>query len=149
MKNSINGTFTRFNASSYKIGIVVAQFNKNFTGVMLKNCLVELTKYKVKAKNIKIIKVSGCVEIPVALQALAKTKKYNCLIALGVIIKGGTDHYHFVAKMAADGILRVMLDYNLPVGFGVLTCLNVKQTKARLTIGAQAAQAALQTSLVI
>lgn len=149
MQNTINGNSKPFDASNYKVGVVVAQFNKNFTSVMLNNCLVELKKYKIKEKNIKIIKVAGCVEIPVALQALAKTKKYNCLVALGAIIKGGTDHYHFVAKIVTDGILRAMLDYNLPIGFGVLTCVNTAQTKARLSIGAQAAQAALQTALQI
>lgn len=133
-----------FDASRLKVGIVVARFNQGITGEILEQALDALHEYKVKDKNIKIISVPGSVEIPFALQKLAKTKKYDCLVALGAVIKGETDHYLYVCKMAQEGVLRVMLDYEIPVGFGVLTVNNLEQAKVRVEIGAAASAAALE-----
>jgi 6,7-dimethyl-8-ribityllumazine synthase len=149
MRKSLRGQFTKFNGSSYRVAIVVAQFNRDISAALLVSAQKTLRDYRVPAKNIKVWRVAGAVEIPVVLQKLARSKKYDCLVALGTIIKGDTEHFHYVAKMAAEGILRVMLDYNIPVGFGVLTVDNLKQAKARLGAGGEAAEAALQATRVI
>ena len=133
-----------FDASRLKVGIVVARFNKNITEKILASALATLQEYKVKDKNIKVVSVPGSVEIPFTLQKLARTKKYDCLVALGAVIKGETDHYIYVCKMAQEGVLRVILDYRIPVGFGILTVENLEQAKTRLDIGAAASVAALE-----
>lgn len=149
MKNSKKHFFPVFNASKYHVGIVVAQFNNDITDQILTEVGKKLREYNVQANNIKIGHVAGSVEIPVILQSMAKTKKYDCLIAIGAIIRGQTDHYDFVAKIVTEGILRVMLDYNLPVGFAVLTTPNKKLALERINIGAEAVMAALHNAKII
>ncbi|MCK5356819.1 MAG: 6,7-dimethyl-8-ribityllumazine synthase [Elusimicrobiales bacterium] len=141
--------FQIFDASKYRIGIVCAKFNSDITDKILKTALEKLNEYKVKSDSINVRYVAGGVEIPVILQAMAKTKKYDCMLAIGAIIKGKTDHYNYVAKIVADGILRTMMDYNMPVGFAVLTTHNKKLAQARFAIGAEAAEAALQNIKII
>lgn len=133
-----------FDASRFKVGIVVSRFNQNITDRLLKSALTVLRQYKVKNKNIKVISVPGSVEIPLVLQKLARSKKYVCLVALGAVIKGETDHYTYVCKMVQEGALRVMLDYEIPVGFGVLTARTLAQAEKRVEISGHATVAALE-----
>ncbi|MBI2436893.1 MAG: 6,7-dimethyl-8-ribityllumazine synthase [Candidatus Magasanikbacteria bacterium] len=133
-----------FNASKFRFGIVQATFNSDITEKILEYALKTLSEYKVVQKNITIHKVPGSVEIPVVLQAMAKSKKYDALIAIGAVIKGKTDHYHVVAKFVTEGVLRVSLDNILPIGFAVLTTQNKKLAQERVTIGAEAVEAVLQ-----
>ena len=149
MKKSQKRHFQIFDASEYRVGIVCAKFNSDITDKILETALEKLNEYGVKPDSISVRYVAGSVEIPVILQTMAKTKKYDFLIALGAIIKGETDHYHYVAKIVTDGILRTMMDYNLPVGFAVLTTRNKKLAQARFVIGAEAAEAALQNVKII
>lgn len=144
MKNNEHH-FQPFNASAYRVGIVCAKFNGDVTEKVLTNALEKLNKYQVLKTNITVKYVAGSVELPIMLQALAKKKKYDCLIAIGAVILGQTDHYTYVCKMTSEGILRVMLDYSLPVGFAVLTVKNKKLAMARISIGGEAVEAALQT----
>jgi 6,7-dimethyl-8-ribityllumazine synthase len=86
--------------------------------------------------------------VPFALQKLAKTRQFDCLVALGCVIKGETPHFDYVCKMVQEGILKVSLDEHIPVGFGVITVLTMEQAKARTALGAQAASAALELALL-
>lgn len=133
-----------FDASRFKVGVVVSCFNKGITDKLLASALAALRQHKVREKNIRVVRVAGSVEIPYALQKLAQTKKYDCLISLGAVIKGETDHYTYVCKMSQEGILRVMLDYSIPVGFGVLMTSDLAQAEARTDNGALAVRAALE-----
>jgi 6,7-dimethyl-8-ribityllumazine synthase len=133
-----------FNASRFQVGVVVSRFNQEITGKILAAALETLKEYKVKDKNVKVVSVPGSVEIPLVLRKFARTKRYDCLVAIGAVIKGETDHYTYVCKMAQEGALRVMLDYGIPVGFGVLTVSNPEQAKARINIGGAASAAALE-----
>lgn len=146
MQHAKTTKFELFNASKYKVGIVVAQFNADVTESMLGRAYGTLAEYKVAQKNITVIKVAGCVEAPVALQALARIKKYDCLVVLGCVIRGDTTHYDYVCKIVSEGMLRVSLDHSIAIGFGVLTVENYKQAVARLEVGASATEAALQTA---
>ncbi|MCR4311499.1 MAG: 6,7-dimethyl-8-ribityllumazine synthase [Candidatus Taylorbacteria bacterium] len=137
-----------FDASRLKIGIVVSRFNEDITEKLLESALSALSEYRVKEKNIKIVRVAGSVETPFALQKLAKSKKYHCLVALGAVIKGETDHYTYVCKMAQEGVLRVMLDYTIPVGFGILMTNTVAQAEARTGSGADAVTAVLELTKI-
>lgn len=144
MKNN-QGSFAVFDASAYKVGIVCAQFNNDITDKILVSALSQLHEYQVDKENIDVFRVPGVVEIPVMLQTLTQKKKYDCLIAIGAVIKGATDHYDYVAKIVSEGVLRVMLDNNIPIGFGVLTTPNRELALARYSIGADAVVAVLQT----
>ncbi len=135
-----------FNAKNAKVGVVVARFNQEITEGLLNSAVQALQDFKVLTKNTKVVWVAGAIEIPVALQKLANTKKYNCLVVLGCVIRGETPHFEYVCKMAQEGVLRVILDYHVPVGFGIITVENFKQAKARLHLGAEAVAAALEVA---
>ena len=136
------------NASKFKIAVVVSNFNYDITGKMLDGAKKILKENKVESANIKIIIVPGSFEIPLACQKLAQTKKYDGIIAIGCVIKGGTDHYYYIANEVSRGIMDVMLKFSLPVGFGVITTNNLKQAKDRANDkcnkGAEAAEAVLE-----
>jgi len=134
--------------AKYKIAVVVSKFNSDITGGMLKGALDVLKKNNVKDSNIKVIWVPGSLEIPLTCLRLARTKKYDGLIALGSVIKGGTDHYYYVAGESIRGVMEVMLQTGLPIGMGIITTNNLKQAKERSgkknNKGAEAAQAVLE-----
>lgn len=134
--------------SKLRVAIVVARWNSEITEALLKNSLLALKNSNLNPKNIKIVSVAGAVEIPFALHKLAQSKKYDFLVALGCIIKGETPHFDYVCKMVQEGVLEVMLEDNVPVGFGVLTVKNIKQAKARTHVGGEAALAALELALI-
>lgn len=132
-----------FYAGKYRVGIVVSEFNLDISQQLLTSTLSELERFQVLKNNIKICRAAGCVEIPVLLKALAQTKKYDCLIALGCVIRGATTHYDYVCKIVSEGLLRITLDFTIPIGFGVLTVENKKQALERIALGAGAVAAAL------
>lgn len=133
---------------SLKIGIVVAKFNSDITEGMLQGALEALEKNKVKKSNIKVVYCPGSFEVPLACQKLALTKKYDGIVAIGCLIKGETDHYHYIANTASKGIMDVSLKFNIPIGFGIITVNNLKQAKDRSgkknNKGAESAQAVLE-----
>lgn len=140
-----------FNGSRLKAGIVVARWNSEITKELLKDALADLKKCKMKLKNIRIVHVSGAVEIPYALHKLAKlnkSKKFDFLVALGCIIRGETPLFDYDCKLTQEGILKVMIEDNIPVGFGILTVNNLKQAKERFHVGGEATLAALELGLL-
>ena len=131
-----------------KVGIVVARFNSEITEKLLASVLETLQKNKVKRENIKIISVAGAVEIPFALHKLARSERCDFLVAIACVIRGDTPHFDYVCKMAQEGILKVMIEDNIPVGFGVLTMNSLEQAKIRIHVGGEAALAALELALM-
>ena len=121
----------KIDGSKLKIGVIVSQFNSNVTEPMLKGALQTLKENKVKKENIDAVWVPGSFEIPLACQRLAQTKKYDALIAVGCVIKGETDHFYYICNEASRGIMEIMLKFNIPIGFGVLTTKNLKQAQIR------------------
>ncbi|MCE9548832.1 6,7-dimethyl-8-ribityllumazine synthase [Candidatus Nomurabacteria bacterium] len=151
IENKQKGHTARYlNGKGLKAGIVVARWNPEITAGLLESALEALKKSGVSAKDIEVVKVAGSVEIPFALHKMAKLskRKYDFLVALGCIIKGETPHFDYVAKMAQEGVLEVMLEDDIPVGFGVLTVNNMKQAKARIHVGGEAALASLELGLL-
>src|SRR3989344_6822500 len=138
MQEVKKANFEKFDASGYKVGIVVAQFNRDVTEELLKSALDMLESYRVGKKNIKVLSVAGSIEIPVVLKHLAASKNYDCLLAIGAIIRGETPHFDYVAKIVSEGITRVMLDYGIPIGFAVLTTENHEQASSRGSVGGEA-----------
>jgi len=131
MQNAKKGQVKKIDGSKLKIGVIVSQFNSNVTEPMLKGALQTLKENKVKKENIDAVWVPGSFEIPLACQRLAQTKKYDALIAVGCVIKGETDHFYYICNEASRGIMEIMLKFNIPIGFGVLTTKNLKQAQIR------------------
>jgi 6,7-dimethyl-8-ribityllumazine synthase len=137
-----------FNGAKLKVGVVVARYSGAITDELLYSALAMLKKNKLNEKNIKVLSVAGAMEIPYALHKLAKSNKYDFLVAIGCIVRGDTPHFDYVAKMAQEGVLKVMIGDDIPVGFGILTVNNMKQAKARIHVGGEAALAALELGLI-
>jgi len=134
----------KIKAAGARVGIAVARFNRDITGNMLKSALQALARHGVKKQNIKIVHVAGSVELPFALQTLARTGRFDCLVGLGCVVRGETAHFDYVCKTAQEGILRVSLDESIPIGFGVVTADTLAQARARTEFGAHAVSAALE-----
>lgn len=143
-----NNIYKYLDGSKLKGCIVVARWNNMITDKLLENALGALKKCHVAEKNIRVVRVAGSVEIPFALLKFAKSERYDFLVALGCIVRGDTPHFDYVCKMAQEGILEVMLEEEIPVGFGVLTVNNMKQAKARIHVGGESALAALELALI-
>jgi 6,7-dimethyl-8-ribityllumazine synthase len=147
MLNAKKGKAKKIDGLKLKIGVVVSKFNDNITEPMLKGALETLKENKVKAENIKTVWVPGSFEIPLACQRFAETKKYDALVAIGCVIKGETDHFYYICSEASRGIMNVMLKFNIPIGFGMLTTQKLKQARIRSrgkeNKGREAAEAAL------
>ncbi len=144
MQHASQASFKPFDATKWKIGIVTAQFNKHITEQQLRGALKMAQTYKIPEQNITVIRVAGAIEIPLALQKLAKSGEYKALLALGCIIQGETPHFDYVAKYVTEGVLRVQLDESISIGFGILTCNNEKQALARTELAGDHLEAALQ-----
>ncbi len=131
MLNAKKGKVKKIDGAKLKIGVVVSRFNSNITEPMLEGALKTLAENKIKKENIKKVWVPGSFEIPLACQRLAETKKYDALVAIGCVIKGETDHFYYICSEASRGIMEIMLKFDIPIGFGVLTCSNLKQAEVR------------------
>ncbi len=124
-------TFKKLNAKGLKIAIVQARFNQKITNALTKGAVKALKKSGVSEKDIKMFQVPGSFEVPLICQKLAGSKKFDGLITIGAVIKGETAHFDYIAKAATDGVMRVMLDQNIPIAFGIITTYNLAQAKAR------------------
>ena len=118
-----------------KILIVLASYYKEISNGLLKSALKNIPK----SSEIKIIKVPGVFEIPVTISK--NLKKFDAFLALGCVIKGQTPHFDFISQSSTNAIMDISVSQKKPVGNGIITCLNMKQAKARKNKGAEAANA--------
>ena len=126
------------------VAIVVAKFNGEITTRLLESALAEFERIGVERSQLTIVPVPGAFELPLAAIALAKTRRYVCVVALGCVIRGETPHFDYVASEAASGLQLAALETGIPVSFGVLTCETKEQAEARVDNGADAVRAALE-----
>jgi len=126
------------------VGIVVSRFNGKVTTKLLDRALDELEAAGVGQETITIMVVPGAFELPLAATALAKTRRFACIVALGCIIRGDTPHFDYVASEAASGLQLAALETGVPVSFGVLTLDRVEQADPRIEKGAEAVRSALE-----
>ena len=126
------------------VGIVVSRFNGNVTSRLLDRALEELEAAGVRRDAITIMVVPGAFELPVAATALAKTRRFACIVALGCVIRGDTPHFDYVASEAASGLQLAALETGVPVSFGLLTLDRVEQAEPRVEKGAEAVRSALE-----
>ncbi len=126
------------------VGIVVSRFNGEVTGALLESALVELEARDVGAGSITVMPVPGAFELPLAAMALAKTRRFACIVALGCVIRGDTPHFDYVAGEAASGLQLAAIETGVPVAFGVLTLDRADQAEPRFDKGAEAVRTALE-----
>ena len=117
--------------------IVIADYYKDISKGLLNSALNLIPKSNI----IKIINVPGVFEIPVTISK--NIKKYDAFLALGCVIKGQTPHFDFISQASTNAIMDISVDSKKPVGNGIITCLNMKQAKARKRKGAEAAKAVI------
>jgi 6,7-dimethyl-8-ribityllumazine synthase len=126
------------------VAVVVSRFNGGLTNRMLKTALDTLEEAGVAQDAITVVPVPGAFELPLAAMALAKTRRYACVVALGAIVRGETPHFEYVASECASGLQLAGIETGVPVAFGVLTVENVEQGEARITKSAEAVRSALE-----
>jgi 6,7-dimethyl-8-ribityllumazine synthase len=126
------------------VGIVVSRFNGEVTGHLLDSALAELDARGVDAGSITVMPVPGAFELPLAAMALAKTRRFACVVALGCVIRGDTPHFDYVASEAASGLQLAAIETGVPVSFGVLTLDRPDQAEPRYDKGAEAVRTALE-----
>ncbi|HEX8980733.1 MAG TPA: 6,7-dimethyl-8-ribityllumazine synthase [Parasulfuritortus sp.] len=116
-----------------RIGIATTRWNRDICDGLLSAATTTLTKVGVSEKDVVIVTVPGALELPLALQKMATSGKYDALIAIGAVIRGDTYHFEIVANEMASGITQVQLDTGVPIGNAVLTTENEHQAVARMT----------------
>lgn len=126
------------------VGIVAAKFNGEVTNRLLESALAELDKVGVGRETVTVMTVPGAFELPLGAMALAKTRRYSCIVALGCVIRGETAHFDYVAGEAASGLQLAALETGVPVSFGVLTVDSLDQALVRADKGAEAVRTALE-----
>ena len=126
------------------VGIVVSRFNGEVTRHLLDGALAELHSSGVEAGSITVMPVPGAFELPIAAMALAKTRRFACIVALGCVIRGDTPHFDYVAAEAASGLQLAAIETGVPVAFGVLTLDRADQAEARYDKGREAVRTALE-----
>ena len=139
--NVIEGTPTGRRRS---VAVVVSRFNGGVTNRMLQTALDALEEAGVAQDAITVVPVPGAFELPLAAMALAKTRRYACVVALGAIVRGETPHFEYVANESASGLQLAGIETGVPVAFGVLTVENVDQAEARIGRARDAVRSALE-----
>ena len=132
-----------------KIGIVAARFNEFIVSKLIGGCEDTLLRHGVRPEDISLAWVPGAFEIPLVAAKLAKSGKYDAVIALGAVIRGSTSHYDYVCAEVSKGIAAVSLETGVPVMFGVLTTDTIEQAIERAGTkagnkGADCAQGAIE-----
>lgn len=127
----MNKIYSQKTNKNYKIAVVTTKWNEIITEKLLSGALKSLEVNKIKDGNITIVTVDGAYEIPITCKELAKSKKFDGIVALGCVIRGETPHFDFVAGDCSRGITDVILEFGIPIGFGLLTTDNTEQAFAR------------------
>ena len=127
------------------VGIVMSRFNQDIGEGLLSACTAELRRLGVSESDIEIATVPGALEIPLVLQNLAQSNRFDALIALGAVIRGETYHFEVVSNDSCRAVMEVQLDTGVPVANGILTCEDDDQALARMRQkGEDCAQAAVE-----
>ncbi|MBC8944874.1 MULTISPECIES: 6,7-dimethyl-8-ribityllumazine synthase [Xenorhabdus] len=133
-------------APEARIAIAIARFNNFINDSLLEGAVDALERIgQVSSDNITVVWVPGAYELPLTVKALAESEKYDAVIALGTVIRGGTAHFEYVAGECSSGLSSVAMSSDIPVTFGVLTTENIEQAieRAGTKAGNKGAEAAL------
>jgi 6,7-dimethyl-8-ribityllumazine synthase len=142
-----------FDCHDLRVAVVAASWHERVMAGLLEGTLEALRRHQVESPV--VVRVPGSFELPVVAGALA-AQGFDAVIALGVIIRGGTPHFEYVSSVATDGLTRVALDHGVPIGFGLLTCDTEEQALDRAGLegshedkGYEATSAALLTAVTL
>jgi len=140
---------TDYSVDGARFAVVAARFNTAITDALLEGALATLAEHAVPNDHVSVVQVPGAFEIPITAKRLAASGRYEAIIALGAVVRGGTPHFEYVAGECARGISRVAQDEDVPVIFGVLTTDTDEQARDRAggkegNKGAESAHAALE-----
>jgi len=125
--------------------IIAARFNETIVDRLLQGAIDALRRHGADSTQIDILRVPGAMELPLAAQRVAKSRQSDGIIALGTVIRGATPHFDYVCSECASGLSRVGLEFDIPIGFGVLTTESIEQALERsgTKAGNKGAEAAL------
>ena len=124
-----------------RLGVVASRFNEEICAKLVEGARAEARKLDAQCT---VVSVPGAPEIPLALQWMAQSGRYDALVALGAVIRGDTYHFDVVANESARGVMDVMLEFGVPVANGILTTDDERQAAARLEKGAEAVRVAVE-----
>lgn len=141
-------------ATGLRVAVVVGRFNQLINAKLLEGCVDELERRGIAPDDVHVTWVPGAFEIPLAAASLARSGRYDAIVTLGVVIRGGTPHFDYVCQGVTDGVRDVVRKTGVPVAFGVLTCDDVDQALARAggeegNKGAEAALAAIEMATLV
>ena len=144
----------QMNAQGLKVAIVAARFNDFVVDRLIGGAVDYLTRHGLDKDNITLVRVPGAFEMPLVCKKIAASGKYDGIVALGAVIRGGTPHFDYVCSEAAKGMAMVSLESSMPLGFGLLTCDSLEQAIDRAGAksgnkGVEAAAAMLETVRVM
>jgi 6,7-dimethyl-8-ribityllumazine synthase len=154
MSDSVNTIEGELSARGMRFGIVAAQFNELIVERLVEAAVSTLRKHGADSSDITVAKVPGAFELPVVAARMAATRSYDALIALGCVIRGATAHFDYVAGESASGLAAVSRQFDIAVGFGVLTVETIEQALERAGTkagnkGSDAALAAIETATLL
>lgn len=132
-----------------RFGLAVARFNGFIVESLLQGAIDTLKRHGADDAHLEIVRVPGAYELPLGVKRMAATRNYDAIIALGAVIRGGTPHFDYVAGECTKGLSSIMMEYDLPVAFGVLTVDTIEQAIERAGTkagnkGAEAAMSAIE-----
>ena len=136
-------------AAGAKFGIAVSRFNSFITDSLLDGAIDAIVRHGGKKSDITVVKVPGAFELPLVVQKMAKSSKFDAIIVVGAVIRGGTPHFDYVAGECTKGIGQVSLQQETPIAFGLLTVDSIEQAIERAGTkagnkGAEAAMSAIE-----
>ena len=145
---------SQLDARGLRVAVVVARFNHLLCARLLEGCIAELERRGARRDDIDVAWIPGAFEIPLAARAFATSGRYDAIVTLGVVVRGGTPHFEYVCRGVTDGVQAVMRDTSLPVAFGVLTVDDIEQAWERAggsegNKGAEAAAAAIEMARLL
>ena len=137
-----------------KFGLIVSRFNEFISVRLLEGAQDALVRHGVKEEDIEVAWTPGTFEIPLIAKKLAQSGKYNAVICLGAVIRGGTPHFEYIAAEVSRGLGRVMLETGIPVGFGIITADTLEQAIERAgtkegNLGFRAAMSAIEMASLV
>jgi len=130
-----------------RIALLVSRFNSFVVESLLSGAIDTLKRHGAEEHDLTVIRVPGAYEMPIAAKRLAAAQRYEAIIALGAVIRGGTPHFEYVAGECTKGLSSVSLQYDIPIAFGVLTVDSIEQAieRAGTKAGNKGAEAAMST----
>lgn len=152
--NQVKTIAGRLDAKGLKVAIVATRFNDFIVDRLVGGALDYLERHGLDPADITLVRIPGAFELPLVCQKLADARKYDGILALGAVIRGGTPHFDYVCAEASKGIAQAMLESGTPIGFGLLTCDSIEQAIERAgskggNKGVEAAAAMLETIRVL